>query len=350
MLTQDRKPVGVRIKHIQTTQTHQGGQRDLWFAEGAVPAKGMWYAHRPRYNRHYGQSQLIGCWKPWRRLAWKDGAEQVLDGGFYRAAYSGPEVRYPEEDMQGQQGNPATAQSPAGQFFRYARDVARQIAEWMKTGASIGLPSTCYPPDMGGKPKWEVKWPENQFDGGPLLNYVEYLIKQVREGVGVPSELIEAAETGSGYSGRAIPLEGFLQKQQGIANAILSMFVGQVVRPLVLWNRAYFEQYGPLHFNVCVKNLLETKLQAAMNKGGAEPGMMGGGQGEEEAGGQQGAGDEGVTWSPMQTEEGGQAWKSSGGLVRQTPPGKVAGAFSLDSGRMRELVEKVRKAFEQRAA
>lgn len=349
LLTQDNRPVGCRVNNVNryTQGGPSGGRADLWFASGAVPAKGLWYTHNPRYNRFYGQSQLLRAWRPWRRLASKDGAETVLDGGFYRGAFSGPLVRYPEENLQGAQGQPATFQSNAGQYFRDARDFARQMAEYMKAGASIGLPSTCYPPDLGGKYKWEVEWPENHFDGGPVLAYVEHLIKMTREGIGVPNELIEAAETGSGYSGRAIPLEGFLQGQQGIANSILNLFVSQVVKPLVLWNRSYFEQYGPLDFEVCVANLLETKLKAAMNKGGAEPGMQAGGgmqgmQGMEDTGGQPIAGADGVTWSPINTDEGERAWKSSGGLVRkgQTPPGALAGAqMSLwDQGRRDEVI------------
>jgi len=166
----------------------------------------------------------------------------------------------------------------------------------------------------------------------------------VREGIGVPNELIEAAETGSGYSGRAIPLEGFLQGQQEIANALLQLFVTQCLRPLVYWNRHYFQQFGPLDFEVCVANLLETKLKAAMNPGGAEPGMRAGGgmeEGEDQAQDQQTPAGGGVQWSPFSNQDSGkQGWKSTGGLIRyqQQPPSTPSGGMSITQNLARHIL------------
>ncbi len=334
LLTQDSRPVGARITNIRS-QKASSKPCDLWFSEGAIPAKALWYPHMPRYNPYYGESQLLGAWRPYRRMAAKDAAETVLDGGFYRGSWSGPLVRFPQEDLQAGPGVPNTTQSPEGTPYKYARDYAKFMADQAKSGASIGLPSDKYPPEMGGDYKWTYEWPENHFNGEPLIVYVEHLIKQCREGVGVPNELIEAAETGSGYSGRAIPLEGFMQQQQEIGGAMLHLFVSQVVKPLVLWNRDYFEQFGSIDFEVVLANLLETKLKMAMNKGGAAPGMQAGQQAGQEGGGQpQQPGMEGVTWQPHQEEgTGKQGWKSSNGLVRytQTPPGALTGQMSLSS-------------------
>lgn len=354
LLTQNSRPIGLRVQNIvraYTTTSNPSSRTDLWFSEGSVPAKGLWYPHQPRYNRFYGQSQLLGAWRPYRRLAGKDAAETVIDGGFYRVGYSGPIIRFPEEDMLAQTGTPSTTAGADGRPWKYARDYAKFMADQMKSGASLGLPSTKYPPEFGGDFKWDASWPQNHFNGEPLIAYIEYLIKQVREGVGVPNELIEAAETGSGYSGRAIPLEGFLQQQQEIANAMLHLFVIEVIKPLVLWNRDYFQQFGTLDFEVCVANLLETKLKAAMNPGGAAPGMQAG-AGQEDAS-QLGAetaqpGAEGVTWSPHQEEGSGkQGWKSSNGLIRytQTPPGQTSGALSHeDDGQLAARVQDIARA------
>ena len=87
---------------------------DLWSRTEDIPAKGVWYAHNPRYNDDYGQSQLLGSWRPWRRLAWKDAAETVIDGGFYRFAYSGPVIGYPDETYQSAPGSPNTTLDSLG--------------------------------------------------------------------------------------------------------------------------------------------------------------------------------------------------------------------------------------------
>ena len=95
ILTKDYVPVGVRVRNILEV-----GDVDLPMASEEIPAKALWYAHEARYNQHYGRSALRGAWRPWRRLAWKDGAESVVDGGVYRFAYCGPVVGYPDDTMQ----------------------------------------------------------------------------------------------------------------------------------------------------------------------------------------------------------------------------------------------------------
>ncbi len=279
LLTQDRTPVGVRVKSVpgREKDQHEGpgrgaGSVDLWLASSQVPAKGVWYAHNPRYSLYYGQSQYLGAWRPWRRLAWKDGAETNLDSGFYRAFYAGIYIRYPNEDLQtAQAGTPATIADSQGNPRRYSRDVARQIAEQFKSGGTVGVPSENYHTEQGGGPKWEVKQLEMSVNVEQGVTYIKHLWDQIRYGVGVPPELMEAAETGSGYTGRAIPLEAFLGQQQRIADALLALFVNQVLRPLVLWN------FGPIKWDVKVKPLLETKSrdkQAQANQGAPpQPGM-----------------------------------------------------------------------------
>ena len=257
LLTQDFAPIGVRVKNVPNK-----GNVDLWMGTEDVPAKGLWYAHRPRHNRYYGQSQLLGAWRPWRRLAWKDGAETVTDTGCYRFAFCGPLIRYPEEDLQIATNTPATPPGTTldsqGRPRRYARDIARFIAEQFKAGAGIGLPSTNYPPEQGGGSKWDAEFPTSALDVQGLIAYVKYLEDQISYGIGVSPELLQAAETGTGYSGRKLPMEAFLMQQQRIANAILSLFVEQILRPLVRWN------FGTQAvFQAKVKNILKGQRQDA---------------------------------------------------------------------------------------
>lgn len=279
ILTQESKPVGVRIKNIReiTNERAVNGAVDLWMASRDVPAKALWYAHDPRYHTYYGQSQLFGAWRPWRRLGWKDGAETVIDTGVYRFAFPGPIVRYPEEAVQtAQPGVPATTLDSQGRPRRWARDFARQMGEQAKAGATIGLPSAKYSVEQGGDFKWMLEWPEHTINVDGLINYAKWLQDQISYGIGVPPELLQAGETGSGYSGRQIPLESFLAGQQKIADAILRLFVAQVLAPLVRWN------FGPVKWNVSVKSLLETKNKMkqvqqdkqTMNAGGPTPNQM----------------------------------------------------------------------------
>ncbi len=312
-LTRDRKQVGVRVKNVEGQ-----GSIDLWTGTHDVPAKGLWYAHNPRYSQYYGRSQLLSAWRPWRRLAWKDGAETNIDGGFYRSFYAGPLIKYPEEDYQAAPGSPATSLDSQGRPRRYARDVARQLAEWYKSGAGVGLPSTKYPVEMGGGDKWDMTLHKGTLNVEGGVQYVKYLQDLIRLGIGVPPELMEAAETGSGYSGRAIPLEAWLDGQQRLADAMLTLFVREVLAPLVRWN------FGPVRFDVKVRRLLETKRKA---QGQGEPVQSGKAMGAPDTGG-------------PQSQPGGPPDILGG---RGTPPGMTPGApaFSLNPFLINERIQEI---------
>ncbi len=120
------------------------------------------------------------------------------------------------------------------------------------------MSSEQYPPDMGGGLKWDLDSLKVEIDIPGLIEALQHLWNQIYYGVGVPPEMITASEGGgSGYSGRKIPREGFLMVQQEIADAMLHLFIDQILRPLVRWN------FGPMaKFSVKVKNLLKQERQA----------------------------------------------------------------------------------------
>jgi hypothetical protein len=250
-----------------------GESADLWFAEGRVPAKAAWYQHRPRFGRFYGRSQFIGAWLPWRMLGWRDGMDSVINAAVYRAGYKGPIVRHPREDMQtAQEGIPATRADGQGNRRRSARDVARQMVEWARAGAGFTISSENYTQAQGGGPKWGVEFPDHVMDVRPLVEAARWCEDRIMLGMGVPPELVKAGGTGSGYSGRSIPREAFLDQQQRVADAMLRAFVEQVLRPLVLWN------FGDVPFSVYCKSLLKSQ---ASDKQGEDQGGQGGQQGKQ---------------------------------------------------------------------
>lgn len=269
ILTFNYKPIGVRVKNIRGREP-----ANLHFASKSIPAKACWYAHRPRFNQFYGRSQLTGAWLPWRMLGWRDGIDSVINAAVYRAGFVGPIVGHPPEDMQtAQAGIPGTKTDGAGNPRRSARDVARQMVEWAKAGAGFTKSTAKYPAAQGGGDKWTIEWPQHVMDVMPLVSAAGWAEDRIMLGIGVPPELVKAGGTGSGYSGRSIPREAFLDGQQKIADAILQMFVEQVVRPLVLWN------FGDVPFEVSVKSLLKSQTD---EKQGSQPGQ-GGQQGSEQA-------------------------------------------------------------------
>jgi hypothetical protein len=219
-LTNKHRYVGVVVQSIEGA-----GKVRLW-GPRRWPAKGFWFAHKRRYNRWYGRSQLIGAWRPYRRLATRDGAEEVVDGGFYRFAYRGPIVRFPKEAFR----KPGC---PGDVDWQGARDHAREMAERAKAGFSVALPGDL---DSANNYKWQLEWPETVLNLGPLIEYVQYVESEIAYGLEVPPELIEAAETGSGWSGRKVPLIGFYVGQLQNARNLVWAYKTQIGDPLTWWN------------------------------------------------------------------------------------------------------------------
>lgn len=219
------KPSGLAIGTTATGNRLQGSV-DLWGATSRWPAKGLWLTHNRRFDRYYGRTQLYGAWRPWMRLAGRDGAEDILDGGLYRFAYQGPTVWYPPESFKKRDGGTAD--------YDAARNEARNIAEQAKAGISTAFPSVY---DGHGNPLWKLEWPTSVMSGiGTLLDWEKNLQKQISRGVGVPPELLEASDTGSGWSGRKVPLIGFYSTQLRDARNITRAIVDQIIIPLLRWN------------------------------------------------------------------------------------------------------------------
>ena len=143
-----------------------------------------------------------------------------------------------------------------------------------------------------------------------MFDYDDNLKNQIAYGIGIPPELIEAAETGSGYSGRAIPLEGYLNGQQDNAREILYEWKWQIGDPLVLIEFGKEEW-----FEVEVESILETRLKQGQEaqqgqQQGGPPGMPG----------QPGAPGQGAPGAPQMGEQPMPGGPGGGGM-----PGGAAG-------------------------
>jgi hypothetical protein len=259
-LVRDNRYVGIRVRGTEAGGTSAG----LWGPRPGLPAKGWWHAHDRRYSRWYGVPRTYPAWRPWRRLAGKDGAEDIVDGGVYRFAFQPPIGRYPPDDN--------TPVEPGGVAYSN-RDKMREMLESLKAGGVAALSSLM----EDGHYRWDVQWPEGSLDVGGLMAYTDSLEKAISLGCGVPPELIEASEVGSGYSGRAIPLEAFYVVQQGHAEDLLQSWYTQIGAPLLMWN------FGPGSWaRLKVADLLKTRLKASKEAQGGEQGQ---GQGQGPAAG-----------------------------------------------------------------
>jgi acyl-CoA synthetase (AMP-forming)/AMP-acid ligase II len=100
-----------------------------------------------------------------------------------------------------------------------------------RRGGTVGLPSKR---DKDGNYLYEIDMPTGMLSGlEAFIEACKYLQDQITSGIGVPPELLQAEASGSGYSGRRIPMEGFLANQQQIADAFLMLFLKYYIPTIV---------------------------------------------------------------------------------------------------------------------
>ena len=262
-----------------------GGVRRLWGFRENIPNKCFWYVHNGRFEGYYGDSQVRPSWKSWRGLAGIDGIEELTALGAYRAAVGIIKVRHPEGQYNGTVGVNVPSYSNDGKVMNY--DIARQIGQTLKSGASLSLSSESYKSDMGGGYKWDVEMTPFQVDMTQLIALNDFYSKECARGIGVPPEVIQAAETGSGYSGRAIPLQGFLTSQQYPLHMMTMQVMEQIVCPLVRWN------LGPDRWvQATPRPLIQTYRKTAWDQdsSGGQSGDTAGGNGQSQQQAVSGAG------------------------------------------------------------
>ncbi|MDE2097170.1 MAG: hypothetical protein KGL39_07980 [Patescibacteria group bacterium] len=257
VMTQDRQYRGVAVQNVQGAK----GKVRLWGPQH-WPAKGFWFAHNRRFHRWYGRSQLYGAWRPWRRLAFRDGMEEVVDGACYRMGYRGPEMRYPTDTFKRKGTNGSDVDYDA------AREKAREFAENAKAGVSVALPNTR---DEKGEYKWQINWPDHVMDVGPLVEVIKLHWHEMCWGIGVPPELIEASETGAGYSGRKIPMIGFFIGQRRNARNGVFAWKEQIGDPLAKWNYGEEAKFEVTAHVKVPDELNEDVKQAESQNGQPEP-------------------------------------------------------------------------------
>lgn len=242
-LVRDNSIVGVQVNNLSE------GTASLPGSDKGYPAKGFWYAHRAVYGRHYGQSQIRSAWKPWRRVTGRDGLEEVMDIAIHRYGTGNVVVRAPIKDIKANN-------QPPGQTRQSTMERAREMAESIKAGGAIAMPSNFHPGT--NTPEWDIDSFQPDMKLSELINGADYFEKKCSKAIGFPPELLEAAETGSGFSGRMIPLQGFLMAQQPAAQGIFYAWFKQIGEPLVRWN------FGPNAWVKCnVVPLLKSYRQAS---------------------------------------------------------------------------------------
>lgn len=214
VLTVDGEKVGVSVRNVK-------GHRGRVYLGGP---KGFWHVQNREDFPYYGLSQLFGSFEPWLEFYSDGGAKDVRRLYYHKYAFSGETGYFPVNTEPSEAGGPGATSN---------RDTMRGIMEKRRAGAATFFPNRY---DAQGNKEWEIIPAQAGPGSGDLLEYHRDLKGEIFEGMGIPSEVVEAAEVGSGWAGRRVPQTAFFSILQDIVNWLIFDFDSQILRPLVTLN------------------------------------------------------------------------------------------------------------------
>lgn len=180
-----------------------------------APPHAMWFAGNQRFGEWYDQSPLSGMFRPWLEKNGRGGAIQQRVKWFRKHASSGHTIRYPEGTTNvGPDENPEE---------RNNQDLARETLDYAETNSGFILSNAKQPTadGKGGDYEWVIEHPEAYPDVAGFRDYPKDLDLEMLAGAGIPKEVVQSSESGSGYNGRLLPYQGFLGTVDELSGLLL---------------------------------------------------------------------------------------------------------------------------------
>lgn len=276
----DAKPLVDRKGQLAGINVHNIQQKydtDDRRADGKVTLLmpyGWWIANESRYGSLWGESRLRGAYYAWVEKRGEKGGVESRRLWFMKNCFDGGVLRHPVDSVEDESSNEVSAQS-----------YAQRLLQLKETGGILVIPHQ--PDPVSGEQMWEYTPPQSNGELGGLHEYMEILDMEILKGVGVPPEVVQAGETGSGYAGRAIPAIVFYKGLDQIVDNIISTFDEQVIRCLVRDN------FGDIDYEIEPETLVPQDDEQGGQGGLADMmGQMGQPQEAQDAMTQEGSGEE----------------------------------------------------------
>ncbi len=185
--------------------------------------KAIWHVHKRHVNRWWGESRLLGAYDSWLDLHEHYGALHLRRLYYKTHVLHGWDFYY----------DPGRSVQPDGQGGTTSnRTLAINIIAKARSGAAYLWPAAF---DATTKqPLWGRKQiMTNTSAGDSILEYIKDLRTEMMEGLEVPEEVIMAAETGSGFSGRAVPQKAFHGLLKSVVYWMANDFDSYILQPLM---------------------------------------------------------------------------------------------------------------------
>jgi hypothetical protein len=191
--------------------------------------KAIWHVQRREVHPFFGGSRCQGAYLPWWEIWSRGGARDVRRNWFYKNSYDGGTMYYkPGSTIQAVGGAPIPN-----------KQLALNMLSTSRAGGYRVFASEYDP--VSGKPYWAYEAPSANATPQGLLEYLDTLGDEELEGMGIPPEVVQSAGSdGMGSAtGRKIPLLAFRSTLRGVADAVLTDVVTQVMTPILFFRFGY---------------------------------------------------------------------------------------------------------------
>lgn len=234
-LIQDRRLYGVSF----------GGLDDGVGNKRLPTGASLWLSFRAKGNSFFGDALLETPFAPWYEKTMESGAVRMRQLRMVKDAWIGDQIIYDET---------FNTYNPDGTIYKTGMQMAFEAVVNRSTGGTLCFPGR---PGVDGKlvPLIEYKGPTPVSGATQIMEWVHDLDADIFDGIEVPKEVVEAATTGSGFSGRSIPFIAFCNLRDLDFGEDVRQIKKQVMDPLVCAN---FGALAAQDYTIKPKPLMET--------------------------------------------------------------------------------------------
>lgn len=200
-------------------------------------AHALWATHAKEENfgSIFGYPRLAYAYRYWWSYWFRWAA---ADRAFEKKADPSTIVRHPSGSYEDEDGN----------IIPY-RDIAQNIGQLLRNGATVTMPSDVYESDLDGKPSsvpmWDIDFTKDAVDFEPFDSSFEYIDIQKLRALWVPEQAL--IEGGGGTSSRNVAKEmgsSFEESQAVIANQLVETINRWIIPQFLATNFAEFLAEG----------------------------------------------------------------------------------------------------------
>ena len=227
LLVRDDRPVGFVLKEGDTERRF-------------LAPRALVVTFDADHSRPYGCALLARAYPAWFEKWMRGGAKETLRLRMMKDAYVGDIFWYPADRK---------VTLPTGQEVSW-RDLAREITELRQSGGALALPLI---KDRDGGKALDYSPPTPVYGHTQIFQWKRDLDLDIWKALEIPPEIIQAASTGSGFSGRWIPFVVALSAVQTELAEIIRCVDRDLLRPLSQLNFGAAASY-----EIRAKSLVET--------------------------------------------------------------------------------------------